>query len=278
MRDEASQSVVVEGGRSLRFAEWGSPSGRPVFHLHGTPGCRLPTRRRIEQDLEGILRSLDVRVIAYDRPGYGGSARHAGRAVADAAGDVLAIADALGFDGIAVEGISGGAPHALALAALAPDRVRRAACIAPMGPYEQMGSALWSQNQDRAVQEYLSWCVEGEARILVEFAREDAEQRAETTAGDPLDASVFEQTRNGLFGWVDDELAFLRPWGFDLATIVTPMHLWYDPTETILPRQHAEWLAGRIKGAKLVPTNALGHGSPGDPRPDWERVYSWLAG
>ena len=268
--------VTARDGRRLRFAEWGSATGRPAFHLHGTPGCRLLTRRRVEQHLEGILVALDLRVISYDRPGYGGSDRHRGRTVADAANDMLAIADALGFEHFAVEGISGGAPHALAVAALAPDRVTRVAVVAPMGPYDQMGAELWSENQDAAVREYLSWVLEGEARIEEEFAREDAAERAAASPDGGLDADVFEQTRNGLGGWIDDELAFVRPWGFDVAQVAAPVQLWYDPTERMLPKQHAEWLTSHITGAALVPTGALGHGSPGDPRPDWQALYSWL--
>ena len=278
MKDDASQVVSTSDGRRLRFAEWGSPGGRPVFHLHGTPGCRLLTRRRIEQDLEGLLRARDVRVIAYDRPGYGGSDRHHGRTVADAAGDMLAIADTLGLDTFSVEGISGGAPHALAAAALIPERVRRVAAVAPLGPHGLMGAELWSQDQDPGVQEYLTWVLEGEARLEVELAREEAEERAGASSDDPLDAAVFEQTRNGLGGWIDDELAFVQPWGFELADVSVPVQLWYDPAESMLPRQHAEWLAERIPDARLVTTDALGHGSPGNPREDWGRLYSWLAG
>ncbi len=66
------------------------------------------------------------------------------------------------------------------------------------------------------------------------------------------------------------------PWSFDVQSISRPTSIWYDPNDTTLPHQHAEWLAAHIQGAELVVTHALGHGSPEDPRADWRRLYSWL--
>ncbi len=97
-----AQSIRVPDGRTVMFAEWGDPDGAPVFALHGTPGCRLNRHPN-----EELVRSTGARVITYDRPGYGGSDRLAGRRVADCVGDVLAIADSLGLERFAVGGGSG---------------------------------------------------------------------------------------------------------------------------------------------------------------------------
>ena len=113
-------TVDLPDGRTLAYAEWGDPAGRPIVTCHGTPGCRL--NRHPNQDL---VRSTGARVIAFDRPGYGRSTRNAGRRVVDVVPDVVALVDHLGLDEFAVVGGSGGGPHALAVAASLPDRVTR---------------------------------------------------------------------------------------------------------------------------------------------------------
>ena len=101
--------LLQSGGRRLAIEQCGEPEGKPVFLMHGTPGSRLGPRPRAI-----VLHQLGVRLIAFDRPGYGGSDRKFGRTVADVATDVAAIADALELDRFAVLGRSGGGPHALA--------------------------------------------------------------------------------------------------------------------------------------------------------------------
>jgi pimeloyl-ACP methyl ester carboxylesterase len=244
----------------------------PVFSLHGTPGCRLLNSRRVDSGFDDLLRGIGVRLITYDRPGWGRSDRFRGRRVADSAADVATIADALGIEHFAVEGGSSGSVHALATAALIGERVSRAACVAPMAPYGELGAEEWSRGQDDWLVEYVGWCLEGEDRLAAEVAREDAEMRE----GEAGDKSISEQTVNGIWGWVDDELAAFKPWGFDVAGVAVPIAIYYDPDETVLPRQHGEWLARTAPHTTLVTTAALGHRREGDPRPDWRRLYSWL--
>jgi pimeloyl-ACP methyl ester carboxylesterase len=119
----------VAGGRRLAYESWGDPNGSPVFLLHGTPGSRRGPRPRSHE-----LALMGIRLVAYDRPGYGLSDRQVGRQVADAAGDVAALADVLGIEQFAVVGRSGGGPHALACAALRPDRVTSAAALVSLAP------------------------------------------------------------------------------------------------------------------------------------------------
>ena len=274
--DTTAQTTKGRDGRTLMFAEWGAPGGRPVFSLHGTPGCRLSAPRRVQLGFEEIVRSVGVRLITYDRPGYGGSDRHPGRRVVDCVADVLAIADAAGIDRFAIEGGSSGAQHALAVAALAPERVTRAACVAPMAPYTVLGHEAWSKDQADGVREYVVACLRGVDRMQAVFGEEDAQMRQEASAADPRSAEVFEQTREGLWGWVDDEVSAFQPWGFDSPAASVPVAIWHDPRDSVLPGQHAEWLAAHIPGATRRSSDALGHGSSGDPKPAWVEVYSWL--
>ncbi len=120
--------VTTADGRRLAYCVGGDADGFPVFALHGTPGGRLLRR-------DDIYASVGVLGISYDRPGYGQSTRHQGRTVADGAGDIAAIADDLGLTTFAVFGVSGGGPHALAVAALLPDRVIRCATMVGIAPY-----------------------------------------------------------------------------------------------------------------------------------------------
>lgn len=235
----------------------------------------MPGARRIEHGFEDLLRWLGVRLITYDRPGYGRSDRHPGRTVADSASDVATIADALQLNEFAVDGGSSGSAHALAVAAFLGSRVLRLACVAPMAPFDQLGAEEWSRGQSDGVREYVAWCLEGEDRLRTELAREDDEMRT-AAQGAPNQLEVIEQTRNGIWGWIDDELSVFQPWGFDCASITVPTAIWYDPEEPVLPSQHAEWLARTVPHAELVTTTALGHRGEGDPIADWTRLYSWL--
>src|SRR3954453_15623997 len=136
------QTIRTPDGRQLAYAEWGVPDGYPVISIHGTPGCRLG--RHPNPD---IVRQANVRYITFDRAGYGRSDRNPGRRVVDIVPDVRALADSLGLDTFAVCGGSGGGPHTLAVAALLPDRITRAACIVGIAPYDAVG-ADWTRGMD----------------------------------------------------------------------------------------------------------------------------------
>jgi pimeloyl-ACP methyl ester carboxylesterase len=289
--DRRAQVTQAADGRTIMFAEWGDLEGAPVFALHGTPGCRLS--RHPDQEL---VRSTGVHVITYDRAGYGGSDRHRGRIVADCVGDVAAIADALGLDRFAVWGGSGGGPHALAVAALLDDRVTRAICDVGVAPFEALGDEWFTDMDAENVKEF-GWALEGEDRLRTELEREDKQIR-QTVAVDPsklldqfdlpesdravlaredfgevLRETIVEQSRNGVWGWVDDDLAFIRPWGFDPATITVATQIRYGTSDVLVPPGHGEWIARTVPGA-VVKLNELGH--MGDPDVDLVDRHAWL--
>src|SRR4029450_4786145 len=126
--------LTLAGGRRLRFEVYGGGQGPLVFLAHDTPGSRLA----LEPD-HSTLDRLGVRLVCYDRPGYGGSDRAPGRTIADAAEDIANIADALDAATFSVYGIGGGGPHALACAALLVDRVTRLAALAGPAPPDAEG-------------------------------------------------------------------------------------------------------------------------------------------
>lgn len=291
--DRSAQFATAPDGRTLMFAEWGEPDGKPVFSLHGTPGCRLN-----HHPSEDLLRSTGARIITYDRPGYGGSDRHRGRIAADCVGDVVAIADALSLDHFAVSGSSGGGRHALAVAALLGDRVTRVTCLVALAPYDALGDD-WFKGMDPENVKEFGWALEGEEVLTEELERLDEKLRLMVSV-DPsrifdqfgLPASdksalaredffqmrrevIFESTRNGVGGWVDDDLAATAPWGFDPATITVPTQVWYGTSDVLAPPVHGEWIARTIPGA-VVRLNELGH--LGDPDADVVERFAWLTG
>src|SRR5437588_8908116 len=115
----ASQGTVERPeGRLVAWAAWGEPAGRPLLQLHGTPGSRLgcsPDR--------GLYQRLNAQLVTFDRPGYGRSSVQRDRTILSVAEDAVAVADALGWDRFSVLGVSGGGPHALAIAVHAPERI-----------------------------------------------------------------------------------------------------------------------------------------------------------
>jgi pimeloyl-ACP methyl ester carboxylesterase len=127
-------TVCTPDGRMLAVEESGDPAGRPVLVHTGTPGSR-----HLYGPVVRDAAARGLRLISYDRPGYGGSSPQPGRTVANCAGDVRAICAELGIDRLAMWGMSGGGPHVLAYAALLPDLVTAAASLASVAPYDAEG-------------------------------------------------------------------------------------------------------------------------------------------
>jgi len=266
--------ATTPDGRLLTFDVAGDSRGTPVFLLHGTPGSRRGPRPR-----GSVLYRLGVRLISYDRPGYGGSSRSPGRRVADAAADVRAIADTLGIDRFAVVGRSGGGPHALACAALLHDRVHRAAVLVGLAPADAAGLDWFGGMTDENVREYR---VASNSQALTERIRLHADRlasdpeslltflRNQMTVADRkvthgagirriLADTYAEAFRSGPYGWIDDVAALRDDWGFDVGRITAPVRLWHGLEDNFTPVSHTRWLASRIPGAEVVVQSRTAH-------------------
>ena len=266
---------VPVDGRTLAVLEAGDEQGHAVVAMHGTPGSGLLWRGMIE-DAE----ARGMRLLAYDRPGYGGSDPHPGRTVADAVGDIAAIANALGVDRFAVEGGSGGGPHTLACAALLPERVVAAASLAGVAPYPAEGLD-WLDGMGQDNLDEFAATVAGRD-TLESYLREQADAMLSTEPDaiadslrsllSPPDAAVLtgefaeylaEATRRAigerLEGWIDDDFVFMNPWGFELEAVRIPVQLWHGAQDRFVPIAHGEWLAERIPGVEAHLSEEDGH-------------------
>jgi pimeloyl-ACP methyl ester carboxylesterase len=281
--ENRTRFVNVEDGRTLAFEQYGDPEGSPVFLLHGTPGCRLSGRHPDESRVV----DAGLRLITYDRPGYGQSARHKGRRVVDCVADVSAIADELGIERFFVKGGSGGGPHALAVGARLPQRVTRVACDVGVAPYDAE-DIDWLAGMDPANVREFKWALAGEETLRPELEKQAEEAIAKVEA-DPKallnefnlsesDLAVLEDPRvqqrlrattreafaNGVSGWVDDDLAFTVPWGFDVSELEVPVDIRYGATDVLVPAGHGEWLAAHIPHANVLVDDSGGHLSDPD--------------
>ncbi len=286
-----NHTVTAFDGRQLSTQTYGDPDGRPVFLLHGTPGSRLGPRPRAS-----VLHRLGIRLISFDRPGYGDSDRMAGRRVSDVAADVLAIADAYGLeDRFAVVGRSGGGPHALACAALLPGRVNRAAVLVGIAPHGAVGLDWFDGMAQSNVSEFTAAAngfedIVAHTKAVANAVRADpgsllAQLQADLPDPDRrvvadrgirsmLLESYAEALRTSAYGWVDDALAFCSPWGFDPASVTVPVLLWHGAHDVFSPASHARWLAGQIPSAAVVVQAGAAHFGALDVLPD---ILRWVS-
>lgn len=267
--DAADRTILVptlDKKRHLAVQQTGNPSGQPVIFMHGTPGSRIGPFPRSK-----LLYEMGVRLISFDRPGYGRSDRQVARRVVDVVDDVTAIADHLGLDSFAVLGRSGGGPHALACAAeLPPGRVTRAGALVSLAPWGVADLDWFDGMSDSNKREYTSARTEPEAltmRLIQAAARIKANPASHLTTIGPempeadlrvvsdvgiramLARNYAEALRDSADGWIDDALAFCSPWGFDPADIKVPVLLWHGEKDVFSPVAHTRWLVEHIPEA-----------------------------
>jgi pimeloyl-ACP methyl ester carboxylesterase len=269
--------LPLPDGRTLAVAEWGDPNGKPVITFHGTPGSRIG----YWTDEPGIWKRFGLRRLSFDRPGYGDSTRLPGRSVADVVPDVVAIADALGLRRFTISGGSGGGPHVLACAALIPDRVIRCLSSVTPAPIDAEGVEFLAGMNEGNVREYGA-AQEGEAvlRPILEKTRDEMIEALTSGRADFLgegydmpEADRIEMEKQqkasaahlltaivpGIDGWVDDDLAFVRPWGFDVTSCRVPVVLAYGRQDVLVPAAHGDWLAERVPNAVTWIDDDTGH-------------------
>ena len=218
--------VATPDGRTLAVEDAGDRGGRPVMVHVGTPGGRRLYGPRTLADAE----RRQLRLISYDRPGYGGSTPQPGRSMADCASDVRVICAALGIERVAMWGHSGGGPHVLACAALLPDLVPAVASLASPAPYDAEGLD-WLAGFSPAAVEEVRLMLADPAGARAYFQRERDKLLAVPPAQAALDLQAYSPDADlalltdeavsmqqalapGIEGSWDDCVAQMTPWGF----------------------------------------------------------------
>jgi pimeloyl-ACP methyl ester carboxylesterase len=269
-------TVELPDGRLVQTAEGGDADGAPVFVHHGSPGSAI-----LDPLWNSDAAARGLRLIAYARPGYGRSTRAVGRVVGDAARDVAAIADALGIERFLSWGASGGGPHALACAALLPDRLVAVASLAAVAPFDGERLDFFAGMGPGNIEEFGIAVNGGEAAIRPLAVEQAAalkdgtqDQMVEAMAPHlspvdaaalrgPIGATVLAHFQDAFAvsvdGWVDDDLAFIGSWGFQVSDISVPVLLWQGRQDLMVPFGHGEWLAGQIHGVDARLTEQDGH-------------------
>jgi pimeloyl-ACP methyl ester carboxylesterase len=270
-----SHLVAAPDGRALAVREAGDPGGPAIVAHHGSPGAGVLFRTEVES-----ARERGLRLVTYDRPGFGGSSPHQGRSVADAAADVATILDALGVERFATYGTSGGGPHALACAALLEHRCAAAATIAGVGAADApdldwldgMGEGNHAEfGAAREGREALAPLLESEAAgmraaepeqladaIRPHLSDVDAAALTGELAQHLLD-SFKTGLEPGIEGWIEDDFAFIGPWGFELGSIEVPVLVWQGEQDLMVPGAHGRWLRKHLPTAEGEVLPGEGH-------------------
>ena len=275
LRAVTPRTIATRDGRSLTLYEGGDADGLAVIVHHGSPSSGLLYERWLDH-----AAANGIRLVGFDRSGYAGSTRHRGRSVSTAASDVEAIADVLSLERFATWGISGGGPHALACAALCGDRLTAAASVAGVAPWGAEGLDWLAGMGEGNVTEFGA-VLEGEDALRPLLDR----QRAAMLAAGPeeltgvlgsllgdadravlfggiaawMDAAHRNGLRDSADGWLDDDLAFVAPWGFEPGAVTRPVLIVQGGDDRFVPRSHGEWLATNVPGADAWIDDADGH-------------------
>ena len=260
-----TRAILGPSGETIHVDDHGALDGIPVLVHVGSPG----TRRLYRPDVELATNEFGLRLLSYDRPGYGGRRRQEGRQVADAVTDVRLIAEALGIDRLGIYGCSGGGCYALACAALLPGLVSGAAVLASFAPYGSPGLDFyggWSPERRHEVDLFFTdrpaarakWRADADHLLTALATPEGWLARWGDAAGTDdahsevraayLAAGIRDALADGDDGWWDDWAAVLTPWGCDLTAIDVPVRLWHGARDQGVPVSHGHWLADHVPG------------------------------
>ncbi|MDQ1716164.1 MAG: hypothetical protein QOE89_117 [Pseudonocardiales bacterium] len=268
-------TIELPDGCSLEVEVSGPTDGTPLIFHHGSPGSAYQFRA-----IQRAAHTRGLRLVTFSRAGYGSSTRRPGRSVVDVVDDVAAVLAHLGADRCLAAGWSGGGPHALATGARLAEQVAGVLVIAGVAPYDAADLDFLHGMGRQNVEEFGS-ALQGEAALRPSLQTE-AEQLRDTDAagvieslssllpdvdravvtaefGEDLVASFTGAFRTGVDGWVDDDLAFIRPWGFALDEVAVPTFVWQGSEDLMVPFAHGQWLARHLPAATARLQQGEGH-------------------
>jgi pimeloyl-ACP methyl ester carboxylesterase len=261
-------AFTLPDGRVLDLRVDGPDDAPALVYVHGTPSSGL-----VPDDLGRAALDRGMRLVSWSRPGYATSTRHPERRVASFVPDAEAVLDHLGIERAWAAGWSGGGPHALALAALLPHRFHAVASLAGVAPYaESHGSLDWLAGMGQDNLDEFGASLDGEEPLrdyldphlddlrvvrpadivgsMASLLPEVDERHITGDFGEFLAQAFREALSVSGDGWVDDDLAFVEPWGFALAAIDVPVTVWQGSADLMVPFAHGDWLSAAIPGAR----------------------------
>ena len=274
-RPQLEGRISVRGDRRLGFASFGTPTGRPLFWLHGTPGAR----RQIPVEARLLAEKHDLRIIGIDRPGIGSSTPHVYENVLDFAADLEIVADTLGIEKFHVIGLSGGGPYTLAAAAAMPERVLgveviggvaptvgpdrigggAVALAAPLAPLVSLTRVPLGMGLTVGIRVIRP--LAGSFLDLYRIVQPEGDKRL---LGRPEFRAMFiddllNGSRKQITAPLSDLLLFVRDWGFRLADVDTPVRWWHGDADHIVPLAHGVHCVERLPNAKLFTMEGESH-------------------
>ena len=273
--DNNLETIATPDGRSLEVLVEGARGGRALLFHSGTPSgvtsFGVLARYAAQRELQ---------LVSYSRPGHGESTARPGRSVSDITDDVTTILDALDIETFLTFGWSGGGPHALACAALLPERCAGAAVLAGVAPFDAQGLNWFAGMGQENVEEFgATLAGHGPLTTYLEAQRSQlqhvtGDQVADAMGGlvppvdkaaltgefaDEIARSFRRALLHGIEGWRDDDLAFARPWGFDVESVDAPVAIWQGRLDKMVPFAHGQWLAEHVSGARVHLYDDHGH-------------------
>jgi len=274
-------TATLRDGRTLEYADLGDPTGLPVLYFHGTPATA--GQGAIVAD---AARTSGVRLVALTRPGYGASTTTP-PGLTPVAADASELADHLGLGEVVAMGTSGGAPYALALAALAPDRVSSVAVLGGPGSHAEVTPEELDESDLRAIELLAAGDADAAAAILLEWTerffgpmRAMSDEEFHAALGNtrppgenwfeghpdllPVFEADFHRAIATFDGFVRDNLSWLGAWDFDLSNVTTPVRLVHGEGDQMVPALHGQWLHERLPDSELhVVPGGHGHATFG---------------
>jgi pimeloyl-ACP methyl ester carboxylesterase len=269
----SGRTIRLADGRTLGYSEYGAAGGRPLLMMHGTPGSRRmfrPAHRDAER--------LGLRLICPERPGCGLSSPRLGATLDDVAADTEALLDHLGLGPVAVLGVSGGAPHALALVHRLGGRVVRLMLVSPLGPVGDealrfrlhYGHRLFFLGLGRrphlarllaslVARGFVAHPFLGQRLFARLLGPPDRDTLSRPGRPEHVVADVAECLRQGTVGVLGDLARFVTPWRLDLARIAAQTTIWHGTADVVVPMAAVEAIASRLPQARLELVPGGGH-------------------
>jgi pimeloyl-ACP methyl ester carboxylesterase len=263
----------LRSGRELEVLDNGVDSTRAIVFHHGTPASASLWSQWFTYAAEA-----GIRAISYSRAGYGTSDRDYGRSIVSVNKDISEVLESKGIEKFVAIGWSGGGPHALANTLL--ENNVGAITLAGVGAYgvddldflegmaqenyDEFGASL--QGEDVIQQWFIDnasvFKSAGGAEIREAFGGliSDADKKSmEGSFADVIAAAIRSGLAVSFDGWVDDDVAFTKPWGFDLSSINKPVKIWQGDQDFMVPHAHSHWLKKHISTAELTFIPGQGH-------------------